>query len=512
MPQLLALDWDERELRYVLATTDGRQLTVRRAAAISLAPTTESPDPLARLGDVLGDALGHQKRRRLSTVVVIGRGSVELVHLALPPARDEELPELVANQVLREVPTLGDQTVIDFFSIDASPHEPRRVTAAALAVQPFEQIQTQCAGAGLKATRIVLRPYAAASLLASTRSDSDRSQLVVNRVADEVDLSVLVEGRTVFSRTVRLPAALEGPKRADRLVSEIRRTLTVAQQDTVGEEAIEQITIFGRPGEHQALLDRIEHELGLAATVVDPFDAVDVDGELVMESPGPFAALLGSLVTEARGHVHAVDFLHPRKPAAPASRRRLVATCAAAVAAMALMASYYVWHTLAEADATNRQLALRLSELKTSAKQAAEQKELIDSIRGWQDRSVNWLDELRDLSLRFPPTRDALVLRMTLTSARGGGGAIELEGLVRDPLIVARMERDIRDEFHEVRSRRVQERVQEKAFSWLFETSMSVARRSQSQYQNPPPNQAKPEAGSESAEDISEEATQQDRP
>jgi len=89
---------------------------------------------------------------------------------------------------------------------------------------------------------------------------------------------------------------------------------------------------------------------------------------------------------------------------------------------------------------------------------------------------VVWLDELRDLSLRFPPARDAVVLRMSMTFSQSGG-AIDLEGLVRDPKIVVNMEGQVRDEYRKVVSKRVQERKLERDYTWLFETSISVAPR-----------------------------------
>ena len=75
-----------------------------------------------------------------------------------------------------------------------------------------------------------------------------------------------------------------------------------------------------------------------------------------------------------------------------------------------------------------------------------------------------------------------MVLRMTASPARGGGGAVELDGVVRDPAIVVRMESDVRDAFHDVRSRRLQERGREKSLAWHFETSIHVAPRGKEQY------------------------------
>ena len=59
---------------------------------------------------------------------------------------------------------------------------------------------------------------------------------------------------------------------------------------------------------------------------------------------------------------------------------------------------------------------------------------------------------------------------------------MEMEGLVRHPQIIERMETNLRDEFHEVRSKRVQESVQGKNYTWQFESSLSVAKRDRDAY------------------------------
>jgi hypothetical protein len=106
------------------------------------------------------------------------------------------------------------------------------------------------------------------------------------------------------------------------------------------------------------------------------------------------------------------------------------------------------------------------------------------AIEEWLMADVVWLDELRDLSLRFPKPRDAVILRMTLSGKPTGGGAIELEGLVRDPSIVGQMESNLRDDYHEVRTKRVQESVQGANHTWKFDSSLVVGSRDKSKYQS----------------------------
>ncbi|NUQ66572.1 MAG: hypothetical protein HUU20_29265 [Pirellulales bacterium] len=315
--------------------------------------------------------------------------------------------------------------------------------------------------------------------------------LVVNRLADEVDLTVLVEGRPVLLRTVRLPSATSEDKLTQRLLGEINRTAVVAMQNELDGGAIERVYIFGSPAKRRWLADRIRDDLLLPVTVVDPFESVDLPDELVPAESGRFASLVGMLLDEVDGGRHAVDFLHPRKKPQPPNYRRVGLVAGALVAAVVLAAGYFVWDRIASMDREITDLAARKKQLDDSLKKAADQKKVIAAVDEWRATDVTWLDELRDLSVRFPQARDAIVLRMTLTPARGSGGAIDMQCLVRDPTIVVRMEHGIRDEFHQVRSKRVQQRGQEKAYTWQFESSMYLARRDKEQYLGKPAEKEK---------------------
>ena len=136
----------------------------------------------------------------------------------MPPARDDELPELVTNQALRESTAFSDKASMDFLALDDDPTQPRQVIVAVLGEAQLERIRATCAASGIKPRRMLLRPYASASLFSRTASPREDVCLLVNRVADEVDLTVLVRGKVVFSRTARLPAEVDKDTATERLV------------------------------------------------------------------------------------------------------------------------------------------------------------------------------------------------------------------------------------------------------------------------------------------------------
>ena len=196
----------------------------------------------------------------MPTLVAVGRASIELKLLTLPPAPDDELPELVRFQAQREFNSLGDDWHFDFVPISDDAAAPRQVLAAAVSPEVVQQINDTCQRAGLKPTRLLLRPYAAASLLRRSRlaesgqmplvtgasatkvgavadATDDKVRLLVDLLGDEADLTVLVGPQVVFLRTARLPAetASDAGENWRPLLAEIRRTMAAVQNQLGGQ-------------------------------------------------------------------------------------------------------------------------------------------------------------------------------------------------------------------------------------------------------------------------------------
>jgi len=299
-----------------------------------------------------------------------------------------------------------------------------------------------------------------------------------------------------FSRTARLPRGDDPSATLRRVVAEVGRTLAVALEQSLGPETIERAYVFGSAEEHRPLVEELETRFELTVQPFDPFQAVSVRRKAIPPAPGRFAALLGMLLDEVQGPRHAVDFLHPRRPPKPPNRARF----AASVAALVLIAGTGIWYwqsgELAQLDSQIADLQTQYADRKQLAKRAMVEHRVYTAVAAWQASQIDWLDEMRDLSLRFPPGKDVVVLRMSLAPGRRGGGSVVFNGLARDPKIVTQMEAAVRDYYHDVRSKRVQERGTQQSYAWSFETSISVAPRPLQDYlaHLPPPAGATPAA------------------
>jgi hypothetical protein len=475
---MLAVDWDRHEARYVLGTTASGKVKVHAIGSVSLVDVAEGGrEPQPDLSGSLAAALAEEKVGRLPALVGVERSSIEILHFTLPPAKDTELPELVAHQAMRESPSIGEHSVVDFVPIHDNPSTPRGVIAAALSPDERERIRRTCEAAGLKPARMLLRPFAAASLFLRTASPSEETYLLVNRITEEVDLTIVVDGRPVFFRTVRLPEGADPSQLTERLLMEINRTLAAAPQTHLGGETVECVYLFGRDDDHQDLVARVREDLFLPAKVSNPFEVLRVEEELIPEDSGRFVPLLGMLLDEAAGS-HAVDFLHPREKPKPVSRKRIAAIVGAVLAVAVLVVGHQRYSTWAEIDADCEALREELDELKKATDKADDLGKLVDAVGAWKSSEVVWLDELRDLSLRLPSARNLMLSQMSMRLSPPAGGRVEFEGVMRAPEVLVSLERSVDDEYRDVDSKGVRERMGEKEYTWTFDTSLVVESRS----------------------------------
>ena len=78
MAKLLAVDWDQSEVRYVLATTRGQSLEVIAAASSAIdSEEGESGERAAATGRWLCDELARHKWTRTETLVGLDRATWE---------------------------------------------------------------------------------------------------------------------------------------------------------------------------------------------------------------------------------------------------------------------------------------------------------------------------------------------------------------------------------------------------------------------------------------------------
>jgi Tfp pilus assembly PilM family ATPase/Tfp pilus assembly protein PilN len=499
MSHLLAFDWSQTEARVATASLRGRRVVVEQAFSLPL-------EAGATVAEQIGVALAEKGLTRGDALVAAPRTSIEVRQFQLPAAPDEELPEMVRFQAMREFSELGDDWRLDYVPMDNDPTGPRTVLAAAIGPEPIGRLEAACEARGLKARRLVLRPYSAAALLARSRPGRpDEVRLLIDLLADEAELTVVLGQTVIFLRAARLstlsreangtaevgcegdppPAACNAADLPDfkALVAEIRRTLAAVQNQWGGRK-VDSIVFYGQQISHGELARSIEHCLHMPVTVFDPFEGLTLGRALQgarPEHPGRFGAVLGMLAAELEQTGHAVDFLNPRRPPKPPSQRKRFLW--AGVAAAVLVVGWIVYARVERALLASEVQALqqRLSEVSSAAEHADKVLAKAAEIAKWADGEVVWLDQLRSLSEAIPPAEDAILGQVTIGPLQDAtvrkmnlppgafAGKMELKGAVRKADVAGAMEKKLQSEGRRVVAPKGHTDEAARPYVWRFE-------------------------------------------
>ena len=198
---VVAVHWGLSTVDYVVADRKSGQVRITAAGSVSWA--AEEGDDRSP-GDVLLAELQRLGLRRLDLVVALGRGSVDVIPLQLPPAGDDELPVLVANQVMRDAGEIAETGVVDYVAIPADADQPRTGFAFAVDAATIEQVNAEAAKAALKPSAIVYRPLASVTLLQRVVPQSQQTMILVTLHDREADISIVRGGGLAYTRTARL--------------------------------------------------------------------------------------------------------------------------------------------------------------------------------------------------------------------------------------------------------------------------------------------------------------------
>ena len=294
----------------MLADHKGGHVRITAAGSI---PRDDEEEPQSP-GDVLLLELQRLGVRRADLIVALGRGSVDVIPLQLPPAGDDELPTLVANQVMRDAGEIAETGVVDFVVLPAAEGEPRTGFAFAVDAATLEQVQSEAAKASLKPCAIVYRPLASVTLLRRAVPQSRRTMILITLHDREADISIVRGGGgLVYTRTARLSETRNVGDVAAQLAIEIRRSLAAASLTPDAED--QHLYVFGALQETEQLVTELAEELSLPASLLDPLRAEHVDGP-TPDAVGRLSPLLG-MVYDHYGQSHATDFLHPKQPPPP---------------------------------------------------------------------------------------------------------------------------------------------------------------------------------------------------
>jgi Tfp pilus assembly PilM family ATPase len=476
MRRLLALERTATEALVIVASTRGGRPFIEQALRLDLGGSQTGAAASEEASSRIASALAERGLQRMDALVAIGRSSVELRQLTLPPSPDDELPDMVRFQALREFNRLEEDWPLDYLPLTDDPDQERRVLAAAVEPKIVDEIRNLCEAARLKPIRLIMRPCAAVSLAIRRLSEQTAPWLLLDVRGEEADLAVAVGEKLVLIRQTRLPGdPLSEPSAAAALTAEVRRTLAAARNQLESGQ-VESLVLCGADASHAALAKSLGDQLAVEATALDPFDGLALDQELAEAMPeqaSHFAPLLGASLDELSEKAPALDFVNPRRRPEPPSRRNTYALAALAAAFVVLAVISITAVRSNQLKNEIRRLQNDANALENRLEQLAQAEVDAKEVQEWLSGEINWLEELRWLSERFSSAQDAMLTQMKL-SVNSGRGEMTLDGLARDIESVSRLDEGLHDENHRVAGKSKGESRSNERYRVQFRSSVLI--------------------------------------
>ncbi|MCA9166439.1 MAG: hypothetical protein KDB23_02165 [Planctomycetales bacterium] len=483
MPKQLALDWNQHQIRLVLVNSQANRLSIEHIESISVPPVAGEPSPATTEAqwqaarELLGATLQDNRYRGAEACVAVRRSDVELRLMSLPPVPDDEMPDIVRMQALREFSEVSEDWPIDYLPLHGSSDE-TMVLAAVISPRKLAGYRQLLNEHDLKPRSFVLRPTATA-LLVGQLDDSMRPkvELCVDEMDAECEMSVLRDGTPILIRTVQVPRG-EHYDRLTYLNQEIRRTIVASQNQLQGDN-VERVVLFGVAEDGTADLSvQLASRLQLPVRVLNPYAVNQLQSkDRVADVPNSrqFAAAIGVLVSSTITQPELIDFGNPRKKAAPRSNRNAITgALAAGLATAAGLIGFYFWH-MGQLDHQARVLQGKVVQQKKLV-EAAEARVLeVQSIEQWIASDVNWLAELHDISQNLPTAEKVRVTRWQATILPNGDGQIVMDGIADQQGTIGQINQGLRGEQRRVEGSGGDFDEKERIYPWGFKETITIA-------------------------------------
>lgn len=456
-PTLLLVQPDDPAPRFLVVALDPRQVTVQLKGQLVR-------DESISLAAQLRNRLDEESIRCSQAALLLSRPQVEFFSARLPPASDHELPALVENFVAQETDD-SDGRVIDFLITGGDDETTTDVLALTCQRELVNASLREFKEAGFRLRAVTYRGFGSVQLIQQVAHQKLPITIAITSTDSSTDIAVMQHRKPVMFRTVQRGLTAD-ESYAAALAAEVQRTLAFVG---AGDEDSALIYLIGDKSELGSVAEVLSDTVSSSVTITGVRDRVDDTAVAPFEDAAGYAQLIGMASAIAQDRLPS-NFLAPRR-AAPSPRpwRRYAAIAVAAVAVLG--SAFYVASTERRAQLAQiaRQQAT-LDKLARRVNQATELQDVVDSVRQWQQTDITWLDELKDLSERFPERSESLVKKMTMSAAEQGVGVIDLSVQVNSPEVITALESAIRDDRHRVSSKRVTEVNDTEQLTWSFET------------------------------------------
>ena len=397
MASWLVLDWDHDQFYLLSAQSSRRGVQIMKAATWAH-PEPFTPSTAERIGKALREFLKTAKIAAAPVIVGLGRDRIFVKELRVPPIEPHEEAALVRFQTGKELAESVDSYAVDYVRMNEGPGE-RQIMTVAARRDMVAMVQTLCQAAGLKLHALTPRLFGIGYALAQA-VQPDPSPLTANRLNVVLSIGQRWAELCFFrgERLLQAQALANGPL----LTSEVKRNVAVfaAQQaanlDLSGPECL---YVFG---DDPATLQSLESGQALPVRSLNPLRQAP-DEVAGLKTPGYFAGGVGLAALFSHAAQKPVNLAAPKRMQAPVSvtkqRGIFYGSAAAVVFLLAFAGMYYV---LATKRAEIDRLTAEKKDYDDNLTKFAQERADLDAYKDWEQTTVPWLDEMYDLTARYP--------------------------------------------------------------------------------------------------------------
>ena len=483
---LIVVDWDSQETRYLWAVSSGKRTRIKALGKVHPIDPSEDDakdDPTKSMLQDIKSILGL---RRSDLAVLLPRTDIDESQASLPLAGQEEFNLLVANQAHEVWPESTELSIIDYYHLDSPQAGMQEITITALGIEKKKSIVKRAENSGLKVAALQLKHLNAINLL---RDQVNLAQypisILINLNSQNADLVIMLKDQIAVIRTIPMPTTQWTETETGRIKLELQRSLMMVRQpESNVPPASTPIFLFGDPSELKDIAQAFQRDSQYEVHVKNPLANFEIDRHAQTDNLHQFAALIGG-VTEVDKR-HQVDFVSPKcQRKFPAIYRRLI-TYGSVAAAVLIMLVYSGLNEVGQANQANVKLRQEIKKVEDQIADMKKRTAVVDYVKRWENEEVNWLEELRGLSLRFPSRDKAQVRSMTMSVNSNRRGVVSMSVRSRDESVISSLEQAIRDEYHQVRTSSLSQSSSEGDFGWQFNAAVSIVPRQKIDLDNDP--------------------------
>lgn len=472
----VVIDWNPRELRYVWAENLGKRVRLKALGCLPVQSLEESEteaNPLAALLEKLKEQI---KVRKADVVVVLSRAEVEENTTTLPAAGVEEFQQLAFHQAHEFWHEAADTAAVDYYSLDSTAEGMRDVSLVLLPLEKKRSIEKTVENLGWNLAAIHLRHLNSTNLLRENVSLNHPVSVLINLNRQSVDLVLLAGKEIAQIRTIAVSQATSSEEEMGRLKLEIQRSLMmIPQLEGDREPGPVPLFLFADPDDLENFNRYFGTDPDFELRLKNPLDFFELAKGAKVDQVHEYSSLLGSLIPGSGEN--SIDLKTPKcqKKGSAVFGRLVVYGLALSLAAALL--GYFARSSVSEVQQKNLALRQEIKKVEGKISELKKRTAVVDYIQRWEEEDVNWLEELRSLSLRFPGREKTQVRSMNMSIGSNRRGVVTMNIRASNEGDISNLEQAIRDEHHQVRTNALSQAASEGNYGWQFAAVVSIAPR-----------------------------------